>query len=69
MRAWKPLSEPALLADVNFKFCTETQKCDQQPLRWNISGELSGLIMYSELKLTPTQTLTTHPILVDEDHQ
>ena len=68
MRDWKSLSAPMLLADVDFSLCKETQIGNTATITIDASGELSGLIVYFEIKLTPTRSLTTHPALVDKDN-
>ena len=67
MRDWKRLSAPILLADIDFSLCKETQIGSTATITIDASGELSGLLVYFELKITPTRSLTTHPALVDTE--
>jgi len=64
-RDWKTLSEPILLAEINFKDFNKMVIDNTATVNSNASGQLDGLLEYFELELSPTTSISTHPAKVD----
>jgi len=64
-RDWTQLSDPALLAEVDFATFHDRDIAQTITATATASGELSGLLVYFELMLGPTTTLSTHPAHAD----
>jgi hypothetical protein len=63
---WQVLSEPVLLAEVDLKEVDRPLIDNSVTVSAGASGELNGLLVYFELDLGPTTTLSTHPAQADE---
>jgi 2-polyprenyl-3-methyl-5-hydroxy-6-metoxy-1,4-benzoquinol methylase len=68
LRAWKPLSEPVLLVDIDFKECPVSQIECHRTGRATSAGRMGGLIFYFELTLGGGVSLCSHPALVKKHH-
>jgi type I protein arginine methyltransferase len=66
LRGWRALSAPILLAEINLKRCPQGAVESTRTATASASGELSGLVVYFELTLTPTRHFSTHPAAVDK---
>ncbi len=65
-RTWRQLAEPLLLCDVDLSTIDDLvidQRVDTTMLA---SGQLDGLLVYFELSLSPTTTLSTQPTAAGE---
>lgn len=62
---WKTLSEPVLLAEVDFRDIGKLFIDNTAMITANASGQLDGILEYFELELGPTTRFSTHPIQVD----
>ena len=67
-REWKRLSDPVLLAEVEFNTLQDIMIDRTINVTATAAGELNGLLVYFELTLGPTTTLSTHPDLADESN-
>jgi protein arginine N-methyltransferase 1 len=68
MRDWETLSDPVLLADVDFKAWRGLGINSTETVTANASGQLNGLAVYFELQSGSTTFLSTHPAAVDENN-
>jgi protein arginine N-methyltransferase 1 len=68
LRSWKPLGQPLLLEDIDFRACDIPQVETTGTGRATAVGQLNGLIFYFELALSRSVSLSTHPSLVKKDH-
>ncbi len=66
-RDWKSLSEPVLLAKVDFKSAQDLIIDNTTKVTAKSAGQLDGLIIYFELELGPKIRLSTAPVQTDED--
>ena len=67
-RDWKALSEPILLAEINFREVNKLVIDNTVTATASASGHLDGLLEYFELELGPTTRFSTHPAQVDADN-
>ena len=65
---WKTLSEPVLLAEVDFRDIGKLFIDNTAMITANASGQLDGILEYFELELSPTTYFSTHPTKVDKDN-
>ena len=68
MRKWKALSEPALLAEMDFRTWNRQWIRSETTLTATSRGRLDGLIVYFELMDGRTPFLSTRPIEVKKDN-
>jgi len=64
-RQWQTLSEPVLLADLDFKHTEQSVVDNRAEVRATVAGRVNGFIIYFELQLGPTIQFSTHPAEVD----
>lgn len=64
-RHWQGLSTPVLLAEVDFTTLHDRIIDQTITVTATAAGELPGLLVYFELTLGPTTTLSTHPARAD----
>ncbi|MGI9066674.1 MAG: 50S ribosomal protein L11 methyltransferase [Pyrinomonadaceae bacterium] len=65
-RDWNVLSDPILLAKIDFQQFKETLIDTTTMSTATASGELTGVLVYFELELSPSVQLSTHPGRADE---
>lgn len=63
---WEVLSEPVLLAEVDLREVERPLIDNSVTVSASTRGELNGLLVYFDLELGPTTTLSTHPGEADE---
>jgi len=68
VREWKTLSEPVLLANIDFKRWRCRRLINTVPVTASESGRLNGLIVYFELKAGANTFFTTQPSSVDQSN-
>jgi len=68
LRKWKPLSQPLLLKDIDFRTCDLARVETTRDASAATKGQMNGLVFYFELVLSPGVCLSTHPSLVKKDH-
>jgi len=64
---WISLSEPVLLAEVDFKDIGQLVIDNTATVTANVSGPLDGLLEYFEMEVGQAMRYSTHPKLVDKD--
>ena len=67
-REWRTLSEPILLADVDFDNIGALVIDNKRIGVANASGQFNGLLEYFQLDLGPTTRFSTHPSQADENN-
>lgn len=67
-REWKVLSEPVLLAEVEFNTLQDLIIAQTISVTATAAGELNGLLVYFELTLGSTTTLSNHPVQAEESN-
>lgn len=67
-RGWKTISEPILMAEIDLREVERPTIDHSVTVAANTSGQLNGLLVYSELKLGPVTRLSTHPAQVGKDN-
>lgn len=65
---WLNISEPILLADIDFKTQKQAKIDNMVEGVAKVSGELNGLLIYFELELGSNTILSTHPARVDKNN-
>jgi 2-polyprenyl-3-methyl-5-hydroxy-6-metoxy-1,4-benzoquinol methylase len=68
LRKWKPLGQPLLLKDIDFKTCDLSQVETTCTANASTNGQMNGLVFYFEHVLSRSVCLSTHPSLVKKDH-
>ncbi len=64
-RHWRVLAEPALLLELDLRTFTDQEIEVTRTVTATASGSLNGVLIYFELALGPTTTLSTNPLQVD----
>jgi len=67
-RDWTRLSDPVLLADADFTTLHDRIIDQTITVTATAAGELNGLLVYFELTLGPTTTLSNHPVQTEESN-
>jgi len=68
VREWKTLSQPVLLANIEFKRWRRRRLINTVPVTASESGRLNGLLVYFELKAGANTFFTTQPSSVDQSN-
>ncbi len=66
-RDWINLSDPALLADLDFKKVSQLTIDNKIGITAHTPGQIDGLLEYFDLELAPSKHYSTHPKQVDKD--
>jgi len=64
---WKTLSEPIMLAEIDFQLVNSLAIDTTTTVTANSDGRLDGILIYFELELSPTTILSTAPTQANED--
>ncbi|MGF1477873.1 MAG: 50S ribosomal protein L11 methyltransferase [Cyanophyceae cyanobacterium] len=67
-KEWLTLSEPLLLADVDFATVTNTGFSHTVSAIAQTAGTINGLLIYFDVEFSPNNWLTTHPAQVPPDN-
>jgi SAM-dependent methyltransferase len=68
MRTWKPLTEPVLLTEMEFRTWKRLRIQTEKTAVATAGGRLDGLVVYFELMAGPTPFLSTRPTGVKKDN-
>jgi predicted O-methyltransferase YrrM len=67
-RSWEAVATPVLLADIDLKAIEAISIENEVVFEATSAGELTGVLVYFELDLGPTTTLSLHPARVAPDN-
>lgn len=66
-RRWKPVSEPVRLARVDLRHIEQLAIDTASAATATRGGRLNGILLYVDLKLAPSTSISTHPATVGPD--